>query len=448
MISSPGVGSGLDVNSIVSQLMTAERQPLTRLQTQEKKLQTQISAYGKLRSSLDKFNTAMSNLSSTSKFELYKAASGDAKVFDATASSTAKSGSYNITANNLAQSHKMGSATSLSTATFGGTNAADSLDFTVGAQSFSVNIYNAGAGMTLSEISSAINANATNTSLSATVVTGDGGNQQLILTSKTSGYANRVQLAFGGSVTAATLNLADKNVKADGVTPIASLNELDASLSVDGFAMTRSSNSINDVITGVTLDLKAPGTTSLTVNRDTTAVSTAIKGMVDSYNELQKTVGGLKSGDLKGDSTLNNITSRVRSVLNTPTASGVYKTLGEVGILTNRTDGTLEVNQATLDKALAKDFSGVASLFGNGTDGVALRLKNVATEMLKTGAGLLDSRTKGLQERVDSNKSQQERMEYRLTLVEKNYRMQFTNLDTFMGKMNATSAFLTKQLSA
>lgn len=447
MINAAGIGSGLDVNAIISQLMKVEQQPLTSLQKKQATLQTQISAYGKLRSALDTFNTDMGKLNAASKFELYGATTGTATVLGATANSSAKAGSYNVTVNNLAQSHKMSSAQVASTATFGGTDVADALNFTVGSNSFSVNIHNGGAGMTLAQIRDAINAEATNTSVSVTVVTGNAGIQQLVLNSKTSGYNDRIQLGYSGSVTGATLGLADANVNANG-NPLASLTQLDASFSVDGMAITRSTNSVSDVVSGVTLDLKAAGSSTLTVARDNTAVTAAIKGMVDSYNGLQKTINTLKAGDLKGDSTLNGIVSRVRSELNTATVSGTYKTLSEVGILTNRYDGTLEVNSATLDKALANDFSGVASLFGNATDGVAMRLKNVATEMLQSSNGLLASRTDGLNSRVKDNQAQQDRMQNRLDMVEKGYRRQFTALDTFMSQMNATSSALQNQLAS
>lgn len=447
MINAAGIGSGLDVNSIISQLMQVESLPLVSLQKKESQLQSQISAYGKLRSAMDSFKSAMDKLSTTEKFEQHSAASSNEDVLKASAGASASMGSYGVVVNNLAQQHKMTSAQSASTAQFGGVSVWDSIDFTVGSNSFSVDLYNNGTPMTLTQIRDAINAHPDNSSVSATIVTGNNGAQQLVLNASQSGYDNRIQLGYGGVMTPATLGFADANVDANGA-PLASLQQLDASFVVDGMSVTRATNSISDVISGVTFDLKSAGSSNITVSRDTAAVTETVKSMVTSYNELNKVIKDLKSGDLKGDSTLNSIVSQLRTEINTPVVAGVFKTMGEVGILTNRTDGTLEVNTTTLENALNTDFSGVASLFGNESDGIAMRLKNLASEMLSLGDGLLTARTDGLNARVKENQKQQDRMEYRLETIEKGYRRQFTALDTLMSQMNATSSALQNQLAA
>lgn len=447
MINAAGIGSGLDVNSIISQLMQVERQPLAGLQKKESQLQSQISAYGKLRSAMDSFKTAMDKLSSTEKFELYSAASSNETVAKATAGATASTGSYSVVVNNLAQNHKMTSAQTTATTQYGGVSVWDSIDFTVGSNSFSVDLYNNGTPMTLAQIRDAINAHPDNASVSATIITGNNGAQQLVLNARQSGYDGRIQLGYGGVMTPGTLGFADANVDSNGV-PLTSLQQLDASFVVDGMSVNRASNSISDVISGVTFDLKSVGSSTINVERDNTAVSDTIRSMVDSYNELNKVIKDLRAGELKGDTTLNSIVSQMRTELNTPTATGMFKTLGEVGLLTSRFDGTLEINSATLNNALSTDFSGVAALFGNDKDGMALRLKNLAAGMLSLGDGLLSSRTEGLNSRIKENQKHQDRLEYRLETVEKGYRRQFTALDTLMSQMNATSSALQNQLAA
>jgi len=189
-LSAAGIGSGLDINGIVSQLMNVERQPLTKLQSRIDGYGSQLSAYGQLKSTLDSFETSMSTLSAVKHFQVFSATSTNSDALTATTDEYAGAGSYQVKVLGLAENHKMGSATGLtSTDTFGGA-AGNKLDITVGSASpFSIDL---SSGMTLSQIKDAINADSNNPGVKATIVNGTGTELRLVLTSDQTGYDNRI----------------------------------------------------------------------------------------------------------------------------------------------------------------------------------------------------------------------------------------------------------------
>ncbi len=109
MISSPGLGSGLDVSSLVEQLVAIEQQPLVRLATQEVGFQAQISAYGSLRSALSTFESSLNSVNTLSDFRALKASSSNADVFSASAGTSAAKGTYSLTVDRIAENHRLGS---------------------------------------------------------------------------------------------------------------------------------------------------------------------------------------------------------------------------------------------------------------------------------------------------------------------------------------------------
>src|SRR6478672_1802904 len=114
-LSSPGIGSNLDINGIVSQLMATESRPLTRLQQKEAKLQSTLSAFGQVQSALATFQSAVTSLSDVKQFQVVKATPSDAAVMTASATSAAAPGSYAIEVSKLAQAQKLATAGQAST---------------------------------------------------------------------------------------------------------------------------------------------------------------------------------------------------------------------------------------------------------------------------------------------------------------------------------------------
>ncbi len=437
-ITAAGVGSGLDIESIVSQLMTLERQPLVALQRRESDTRAQISAYGTLKSAVSGFRDAMQELSSLDAFRVFQADSSDDAVMTASADGAAASGIYNIDVTRLAQNHKMGSDAFADDATFGG-GAGDSLTLTVDGASAVIDLSGA---QTLAGLRDAINSASDNPGVTATILNVGGGQQRLILSANESGYAKRVELGFGGALAAGSFNFATTNRDSGGVV-LADLAQLDAAFTIDGFDLTAPSNNVNSVIDGLNIELQGEGSAVLDVTRDTEAVQASAQAFVDAYNKVLSTIADLRNGQLSSDSTLRSIESRMRSVLNTPPTGlvGAYGALSQLGIRTNSTSGRLELDETDFSTALDADFSSVAQLFANDDQGYAFRFDVLAGDFL-ADEGLIDTRVDGLDSRVRRLEDSQSELERRLDLREVALRRQYAALDQLVGSLQSTNTFL------
>ncbi len=432
MISSPGIGSGLDVNSIVQQLVAIERQPIDRMQANKATLGAQVSAFGTLKSALSTFQGALASLKTVSAFQALTATSGNSVAFTATADSTAAIGVSNIQVVQLAVADKLASVgiADTGTTTLGG--AGDTMQITVNSVAFTVN----GGGLTLTQLRDAINTATDNVGVTASILTETPTSNRLILTSDQTGTANAITTAFTGTL-GTDLGLTQTTAAQD------------AQITVDGFTVTRSSNVISDALSGVALTLQGTTTATapLTISRDTDTVKTNIQLFVDAFNTLKSTMDGLAGKELQADSTLRSIQNDIQSVLNTPPGGltiGVSY-LSEVGVSMQK-DGTLLVDASRLDTALAANFSDVAQLFANDNQGFLFRLDGAVTSFTSFG-GLIDARNDGINDRISSVDDRITSAERRLQITEQRLRAQFTALDVLLGQLNGTSSFLTQQLS-
>jgi len=442
-ISAPGLGSGLDINGIVSQLMAVESRPLVQLDQKEAGYQAEISAYGTLKSALSALQSSLSALRNLESFQATSGSSSDEAVVAVTTGSGVVPATYDVTVNRLAQRHKYGSSEFASTQTFGG-NAGDSLTITSGTASFTIDLSTA---MTLEEIQAAINVDDNDTGVVAGLITGDNGNRTLVLTAGQSGYDNRVQLSFGGTLDAATFGFSTLNRDADGVL-LTSDTELDASLVVDGVTVTRSGNSIDDVIDDVTLELEGTGSATVTVEEDPSVAVKALKGFVDAYNELKGTLSELAGGALGRSSLVRSVESRMRGIFNQAiTGVGDYAYLAEFGVTTNKDTGRLEFDESAMEAALQDNPDGVAAFFTDEDKGFAVRVDDLLEGYLGAD-GMVDSVIEGVNDSIDRITVQRESLQRRLETVEKRYRDQFAALDTLMAQMTTTSDYLGRQLDA
>lgn len=439
-ISSPGLGSGLDVTGIVSQLMEVEQQPLTRLYQKEAEAQAQLSAYGTLKGSMSSLQSAMEKLTDTDTFQASKASSSDSDVLTVSSDTDAVNSTYNVTVNRLAQQHKLGSAAFADTATFGGA-AGDELTLTVGSSSFTLDLSTA---MTLGEIQAAINVESNNSGVTAGLITGDNGNQTLVLTSDSSGYDNRVQLSFGGSLDANTFNFSMLN-RDENDQLLAGESELDASLVVDGVSITRASNSISDAVAGLTLDLQATGQSTVSIAQNSAVAKSAVNGFVNAYNGLKDQLSTLQDSGASG-SVLRSIENQLRGMLNTSlTGLGNYSYISQLGVTTNADTGKLEFDSELFDTAMEDAPDSVTSFFTDGTDGFATRFDSLLEGFVQSG-GTIDSFIDGSNNRIKSIERSVESMESRLEDIEARYLRQFSSLDGLIASMSSTSSYLTGQL--
>lgn len=412
-ISSPGVGSNLDVNSIVTQLMAIERQPLTSLARKEAGYQAQLSAYGTLKGALSSFQSSVRALSDVSKFQSVKATPADATVLGASASSIAVPGTYSVEVTKLAQSQKLvatgqASATAvIGTGTLSfdfGTISGGTFDAPTGKYTGAAYASN-GAGIKTVTIDASNNSlagirdaiNNAKIGVSATIVNDGGASPyRLALTSTSIGKTNSVKISVVGDAALSNL-LAHDPAATQNLSETATAQN--AELKVDGVAVSKTSNSISDVIQGVTLNLLKTnvGTpTVVTAARDTASVTSAVNAFVKAYNDINKNLSDASAYNattkqaaiLQGDSAVRSIQSQLRNTLTTALSGigGSYTTLSQIGIAFQK-DGTLAVDSSKLQSAIDNNFNDIASLFA-ATGKVSDSLVNYtgATASTKPGA--------------------------------------------------------------
>lgn len=450
-ISSAGLGSGLDINSLVSQLVQAERAPASgRLTTRETRVSSKLSAYGTLKSTIAEFQESLKKLKKIETFQNRSAKVSDESLLKATGGATATPGSYRVIVESLAATQKLASPAYAGSSTVIGTG---QLQFSANGKSFNVDITT--VNNSLGGIRDAINSASGNAGIKASIVNATTGSH-LVITAAGSGTAQAVTIAVSG----ATGNLSDLAYNpAVGSNPMTvQVAASDARIDLDGFKITSASNVFSNAIEGVTLtaakvDLGKP--VDVTVANDSAASKSAVDQFVSSYNKLQSKLNELtayntttrSAGQLQGDALTARLASQLRNELNTA-LSGVdddLDTLTELGITSAAKTGTLSVNSTTLDKLVSERFEDVAALF-TGDNGLAARM-NKMLDSFAGSEGAIAARTKSLQGEQKSLTSQRESLDLRMSQLESRYMKQFTALDTMMSSMASTSSFLTQQLA-
>lgn len=450
-ISSAGLGSGLDINSLVSQLVQAERAPASgRLTTRETRVSSKLSAYGTLKSTIAEFQESLKKLKKIETFQNRSAKVSDESLLKATGGTTATPGSYRVIVESLAQTQKLASDAYAGSSTVVGTG---QLQFSANGKSFNVDI--TAANNTLAGIRDAINGATGNPGIKASIVNATTGSH-LVITAAGSGTAEGMTIAVSG----ATGSLSDLAYNpAAGSNPMTvQVAASDARIDLDGFKITSATNVFSNAIDGVTLtaakvDLATP--VDITVANDSAASKTAVDQFVSSYNKLQSKLNEMtaynattkSAGQLQGDSLTSRLASQLRNELNTA-LSGVdadLDTLTELGITSAAKTGTLSVNSSKLDKLVSERFEDVAALF-TGDNGLAARM-NKMLDAFSGSDGSIAARTKSLQGEQKSLATQREALDLRMTQLESRYMKQFTALDTMMSSLASTSAFLSQQLA-
>lgn len=440
-VTSLGAGSGLDLNSLLNGLMAVERQPLTALQGRMTSVNSQVSAIGKLKSALSTFQDAMAKLAKESSFKVHSATSSDEDVLTASASSSAARGNYSVTVSRIAEYHRMAAGTTYAdtgVATIG--TAGDTMTIAIGGDDFTVDI----GGKTLAEIREAINDASDNTGVTASIIHDDAG-YRLLLAADETGSESFITTSFSGSdpFTLGSLNT-DRNGSGSFTAA-----DLDAVLQLEGqFQITSSSNTVTDPIQGVSLELKAAGTATIKVERDEDAIESSVKSFAEAASTLFSTLDSLAAKDLKGyGSLLRGIEGQVRGMLGTSAnVGGSYSFVSEIGLQTQR-DGSITLDSGILADALQLDFAGVAALFTDSTNGIAVRLDSIMDEYLQSG-GILESQTDNLNNQLSGMKDRESRLEARLDLIQNRYIKQFSALDSLVSSLQTTSAFLTQHLAS
>lgn len=446
-IQAPGVGSGLDVNNIVTQLMAIERQPIDRLSSKKTLVDAQVSAYGSLKSKISTFQTAMKGLSSASKFQVFSGKSNNESLFTVTADSKANVGSHTVNVIELAQRDKIGTKGYTDTSSVVGEG---TLTFTVGAKSFDVVVD--ATNNSVAKLRDSINNAADNTGVTASIVTDDAG-AHLVLSSNNTGLENALTVSVADSD---GINTDDTGLSSlaygGGVAHRAAITTaLDAVVEIDGFTVTSASNVISTALEGVSITAKAKGTSTIDVARDDTKITAAVQSFADAYNALRTelTTQRKKGGTLEADSTLLTIERQLSGILNSgdAVAGSNFSYLSQVGLKTNDL-GKMEIDTAGLTKVLNSDFGSFVNLFSAKDTGIASRLESLAASFLKRDGGLIVARQEGLNTQLKGIADQTDRLENRMVSIERRIRAQFSTLDTLVSSLSSTGNFLTQQLAS
>lgn len=434
-VTSAGLGSGLDVASIVSQLVAAERAPADqRLATAQSQAKTRISALAAFRSAMSGLKTSAEALSSQSGSGLkaLTATSANKDLFTASADSKAVAGNYAIEVLSLASASKRASQVFASETTVVGSG---DVEISVGSSAFTITLQD-GAN-TLADLRTQINAASSNTGVAAAIVS-DAGGARLLLTSQDTGLSH-------------ALSVNSSLITTTEVQPAA-----DASIKLDGFLYSSASNQFSGAVDGLSFNLvKAePGTTTnLSVALNQSSAISAVQKFVAAYNsangfivsQTRYDATNQQGGTLLGDSTILAASQRLRAIAGgSVQGAGRFETLSQLGI-TASTDGTLTVDTAKLTSALASDFNAVQKLFA-GDQGVATRLV-AYSETLLGDEGQLKVKTDSLNARLSSIAKDQAVVDRRIEAYQARISAQFTSLDTLVSQLKSTSDYLTQQLA-
>ena len=473
-ISSAGIGSGLDVNSIVNSLMAIERQPLTRLQSAATTLQTRLSSFGQVQSLVSGLHDAAAPLFAAGSFTLTSASSSDPTGVNAGTSGAAVPGTYSVVVSALAATQVAASQQFTDSSSAVGTG---SLTLTLGGWAGTTFTAKTGAAPVTIAIGAADNTlqkirdkiNAAGAGVTAALVT-DSGGTRLSLTSNTTGASNGFKITAadddGNNTNNAGLSRLryDPSVGTNGALT-ASQAAADAAATVNGIAVSSSGNTLSSVVDGVTFTLgkvtvNANGNNPVSINvtRNTDSIKSQLKNFVASYNTLHSFLAQQTKYDsatktaalLQGDSTAVSIENQMSSMLTSPsTASSVFSSFSALGVQLQK-DGSLTLNDAVATTALTnlpevtKALSAVGTTAGN--KGLAQRVSKWTDDLLASN-GTLPGKTKSIQSSIASNQKNQDAFNDRLTLIEQRIRAQYTALDTTMSKANALAKYVTQQFS-
>lgn len=465
MASSLAFGTNLDINTIVTQLMTVEKRPLTLLAAKQSAIDAKISSYGMLKSAFSTLQTAAEGLSKADVFAARKATIADGNVATVAASTTATPGNYSIEVSSLARAQVTASAAFAggSSATVGSGTLTIELGsysggaFTVNPDKTPVTVTIPNTATSLGDVRDAINA--ANAGVTASLLN-DGTGTRLVIASKEGGTANTVRITAndsdGDNTDAAGLSRLTYDASTGGSSNMSEkVTATDALLKVNGIDVVSSTNTLTNTIEGVTLTLKNTNVgspTALTVSNDSSGAKAAVEKLVKSYNDAILTIKNQtaynsttdKGAALSGESTVLSLRSRLASVVTGEIAPGV--SLASIGVSVQK-DGSLKVDSDKLATALDNGKAKALFVGSTGVTGLASRIDSMIAAAIDD-EGLIGNRLAGMDDAKKAMKVQEERLNTRMDLIEARYRRQFSALDSMISSMNQTSAYLTKQLAS
>src|SRR5574337_132508 len=468
----------LNVEGLVASVMAVERQPLTGLQADQNTLSRRSATLSDLKSALSALRSkaqALTQAGTLSPFQVKAVSSSSATVATATASPSALAAVHTLFVSQLAKLSTVvsqqltGSATDVVTAEGIGTKSVkityDGTDPATSGTAVMVNVtLNAGDtnDTILTNLATAINSDSTlGAKISASVVNDTATTARLVLTSKQTGQANKVRVTDTTGTLLSTIGL-NSGIASTGTAGgvLYADTALVAKFTLDGLAMTRSSHSISDVLTGVTINLLGLSTSdmTLTVSADKTSMKASVHAFLDAYNkaltflrertlvQVSATTSGASSttvnsvirGLLAGERTYRSLVSNFRSDVGSSVNSvqtGNPTLLADIGI-TAASNGTLSISDTTkFDSAIETKLSGLTDLFAS-TGGVATRLMTRLDGFVNSG-GLIDGSLSTATSKAQNINQQITRLQDRLVIREAALRKQLLDLQKALSALSA-----------
>jgi flagellar hook-associated protein 2 len=441
LITSTGIGSGLNIGAIVSSLTTAfGAAQTTQLTNQQTTLDSQVSAFGTFTAALDTLKLAMPALEDPTQLAGFAATVADKNIATATTTSDAVAGQYSLQVNNLATSATMTSKPILTPTTAVGTG---TLTIAVGSASLAISVDS--TNNSLAGIAAEINSAPNNPGVTASIITTTTGSR-LVLTGTTTGAANAITVTPSGG---------DGGLSALAFTQTQAPQ--DASFSINGFAATSASNVVTSAITGVTINLQqasAVGTpTTLTISPDTSSAQGAIDKFVTAVNGVLNSIQTLTgydpstqvAGPLNGNATLEAFQNQLQNILGQVTnGSGGVKSLTDLGINAGA-DGSYATDDTKLGNALSASLASIGNLLG-GTNGIATQISNLVDGYTKPG-GLLDSINQGLETSLSSVSKEQTALSAQLAAYSARLTAEYNAMDTAVALLKQTQTYLNAEFN-
>jgi flagellar hook-associated protein 2 len=478
MVGITGIGSGIDIDSIVKALVDSEKAPKTaQLDRLEKTTTTRISALGTLTGALNTFKSSIDALNKASLFEARTASSSNSSVLKVTAATTAPAGNYNVQVQQLATSSKV----ALQSVAGGNSASFNSGTLNISTTSNNFNVQITAENNTLAGMRDAINEAGKDSGVSATIIT-DASGSRLVLSSSKSGAGNDIQV----SVTEDGVTTGSNALTSQAFVPVIDPDNADAFLppssdtgaagviskaksakvTIDGLQLVRDTNRIEDALEGVTLDLVSVQssadqldgkTINVTVGVDKTGVKANLQKFVEAYNALVSTTSQLTgvvslgegkqpvTGPLLGDSSIRNVLSGLRNEMVKITGSDGVRALADLGITTEK-DGTLKLNDEKLTATLNNNFDEVAGYL-TGEGGLMGRLVQSVSGYVASD-GVLKQRTQSLQGTLTNIDEQRKTLDLRVEKIQTRLYAQYNAMDSLVGQLKRTSESLTNQLAS
>ena len=479
-ISSVGIGSGLDVNSIVSQLVALEKAPLKTLAIKATNVQAQISAFGEIQSQFAALTDVASRISVASTWGARNATSSNTGAATITATGSASATTFSLDVDQLAKSQSVSSGQLTAGAALGagtltlrlGTWTGASFTAATGTVAAPITDVPISISATDKVVDIAAKINAANAGVVATSFN-DGTSDRLLLRSKDTGVATGFRLQSGDAALAGLVfdpeNSAGTGMAAAGI-PVQ--YGQDAKARINGLAITSASNTLDANIPGVTIKLVATTTTNygsvvspfevkspltMVISEDVTPAVKNVNDFVTAYNKLNASLTDLTKYDaatktaglFQGDSTVVGLQNILRNMLGSSSTGGAYQRLSDAG-LERQLNGSLVINTAKLSTT-ANNGTALQQLFtANNSDpltnGFALKFRDLGRGVANTG-GSVASKVDALQKVLTRNTAEQTKVTDRATAFETRVRKQYSSLDAQMASLNALNAYVAQQVA-